>query len=288
MDETLEVLKGQRDSLKRKLDAQNRWAIRPAALALFVLGMALVVLWFAFEYTANNGDIQAMLISVSGMSMLLLLAGVAVIALAILLYFLSPARFLRAEVADALTLSGAANLEKLLSSLLIEARGIYIPAAQAGTTKLFIPVSGEPDLSVLPPATGGIFVTPGKGAGGIMLEPPGYRLLAYVRDIGATFTDEGLENEMKDALENSLELAGRVAVRREGDDVLVTMGDLANDGMCAAIRKESPGTCTQTGCPVCSLVACMIAEGSGRMVRIERIGVKGKTVSAVFKLVQER
>ncbi len=109
-----------------------------------------------------------------------------------------------------------------------------------------------------------------------MLEPPGYRLLAYAREIGATFTDEGLENEMKDALENSLELAGHVAVRREGDEVLVTMGDLANDGMCAAVRKESPGICTQTGCPVCSLVACMIAEGTGRMVRIERTTSKAR------------
>ncbi len=102
-----------------------------------------------------------------------------------------------------------------------------------------------------------------------MLEPPGYRLLAYLREIGATFTDEGLENEMKDALENSLELAGRVTVRREGDDVFVTLGDLANEGMCAAVRKENPGTCTQTGCPVCSLAACMIAEGTGLPVRID-------------------
>ena len=120
-----------------------------------------------------------MLDSVSRMSMLILLAGVAVIALAILLYYLSPARFLRAEVADALTLSGVANIEKLLAALLIEARGIYVPAAQAGSTRLFIPVSGEPDLAGLP-ATGNLFVTPGEGAGGIMLEPPGYRLLAYL------------------------------------------------------------------------------------------------------------
>ncbi len=180
MDETIEVLKAQRDSLKRKLDAQNRWAIRPAALALFLFGLALVVLWFGFEFTASGYDIATMLVSVSGMSMLLLLAGVAVIALAILLYFLSPARFLRAEVADALTLSGVANIEKLLAALLIEARGIYVPASQAGSTRLFIPVSGEPDLAGLP-ADGNLFVTPGAGTGGIMLEPPGYRLLAYVR-----------------------------------------------------------------------------------------------------------
>jgi hypothetical protein len=288
MDETIEVIKGQRDSLKRKLDAQNRWAIRSAALALFVLGIVLFVLWFALEYTANNYDTAAMLDSISGMSMLLLLASVAVIALAVLWYDLSPARFLRAEVADALALSGVANIEKLLASLLIESRGVYVPAAQAGSTRLFIPVSGETDPSVLRQASGGIFVTPGEGAGGILLEPPGYRLLAYVREIGATFTDEGLENEMKDALENSLELAGRVTFRREGDGIFVSLGDLANEGMCAAVRKENPGICTQTGCPVCSLVACMITEGTGLPVRIAQASVKNGTVSAVFQLIQEQ
>jgi hypothetical protein len=256
-------------------------------MGLFLLGLALVALWFAFGYTASGYDIAAMLDSVSGISMLLMLTGVTVITLAILLYFLSPARFLRAEVADALGLSGMANIEKLLASLMIEARGVYVPAAQAGSTRLFIPIYGEQDLAGLP-VTGSLFVTPGAGAGGVMLEPPGYRLLSYVREIGATFTGEGLENEMKDALENSLELAGRVTVRVEGDEVLVSMGDLANAGMCATVRKESPGICTQTGCPVCSLVACMIAEGTGRMVRIERVSSKDRTLDAVFKLVQER
>jgi hypothetical protein len=55
--------------------------------------------------------------------------------------------------------------------------------------------------------------------------------------------------------------------------------------MCAAIRKDSPGTCTQVGCPVCSFVACAIAEGTGRMVRIESVSVKGKALNATFKLV---
>ena len=58
--------------------------------------------------------------------------------------------------------------------------------------------------------------------------------------------------------------------------------------MCAAVRKENPGICTQTGCPVCSLVACMIAEGTGRPVRITRANVKNGTVSAEFRLIREQ
>ncbi|OPY26716.1 MAG: hypothetical protein A4E28_02342 [Methanocella sp. PtaU1.Bin125] len=271
--DTIEVLKGQRDTLKRKLDAQNRWAIRPAALALFVLGLAILAVWLM-----TYGD--------SSTSLLILLAGITVIVLAVLLYFLSPARFLRAEVADAVALSGVRNLDRTLSSLLIEQKGIYIPAEKVGATRLFLPASGGSQVNiVLPRAPGGIFVTPEGGAKGVLVEPPGYGLLALARDNGATFTGEGLENEIKDALENGMELAGRVAVKREGDTVMVSMSDLADAGMCAAVRKESPRICTQTGCPVCSFVACMIAEGTGRTVRIESVNVKGKAVDATFRLL---
>ena len=272
MAETIETVKGERDRLKRKLNEQNRWAIRPAAIALFVLGLAVVALWAL----TNTGQT---------MSMLILLAGVTVIALALLLYFLSPARFLRAEVADALALSGTANLKRVLDAMLVEAPGVCVPSARAGTTRLFIPVSGALDPASVPRATGGTFITREAGTPGIMLEPPGYGLLAYMRQIGATFTDEGLENEVRDALENSLELASGVVVRREGDAITVSMRDLANAGMCAAVRKERPGTCTQTGCPVCSFVACAIAEGTGRMVRIKGVEFKDKVLNVSFSLI---
>jgi hypothetical protein len=218
--------------------------------------------------------------------MLILLAGITVIVLAVLLYFLSPARFLRAEVADAVALSNARNLDRVLSSLLIDQKGIYIPAEKVGATWLFLPVSGDSKVNiVLPRAPGGIFVMPDGGAKGVLVEPPGYGLLALAREAGATFTDEGLENEIRDALENSMELAGSVSVKREGDTVLVSMGDLADAGMCAVVRKESPRICTQTGCPVCSFVACMIAEGTGRTVRIENVDVRSKAVNATFRLL---
>ncbi|HEY3274471.1 MAG TPA: hypothetical protein VGJ92_11940 [Methanocella sp.] len=286
MDEPIEPLKGQRDALKKKLDAQNRWAIRPAALALVVLGFAIVVLIVLL----TGGDsidvkVNGLMTSGSSVSMLTVLAGITIMALGVLLYFLSPAKYLRTEVADALAQSGTTNIKKVLDSLLIVSQGVYLPAAQAGATRVFIPVAGDAGPAGVPKATGGVFVPPGTGAGGLMLEPPGYGLLTYSREIGASFTDEGLENEIKDALENSLELAGGVTVRREQGTFVVSMNSLANAGMCEAIRNDNPGTCTQIGCPVCSFVACMIAEGTGRLVRIESVKVKGRALNVTFRLV---
>lgn len=275
MDETIDELRSQRDALKWKLNLQSRPGLRPAAVALVALGVALLIAWrLTYSDTAT--------------SMLLLLTGVTAVCLAVLLYFLSPSRYLAAEVADALALSGVANTTKVLASLMVEYQGIYLPAAQTGVTKVYIPVSGRFDPGMLRDA-GGAFVAPdGGAAGGILLEPPGYALLAYARRIGATFTGEGLEGEIRDALENGLELARNVAVAREGDEIRVSMRDLANAGLCAAVRKERLATCTQLGCPVCSFTACMIAECTGRMVTIERAETDRGKLDVTFRLLEGR
>jgi hypothetical protein len=265
--EKLDVITGQRDELRRRLDAQNRWSVRPAAIGLSVLGIALLIFWYA---TDDRSVVSA----------LILLAGVTVLAVAIVLYFLSPSKFLRDDVADALAVSGVTDVGRILSSLMIEGRGIYVPASDAGATKVFIPASGIPgDI----PSSGNVFVSgPDKG---ILLDPPGYGLFSCARRISPPFTDEGLGNEIADLMESGLELARKVTVRREGDRVTVSMTDLVNAGLCSTIRKESPKLCTQIGCPICSFAACMVADGTRRRVRIESVTVSGMTVQATFELL---
>jgi uncharacterized membrane protein YidH (DUF202 family) len=262
-----DILRGQRDELRKKLEMQNRGSVRPAALGLFAFGVALLAFWLA----TRDGSTQ---------SSLLLLAGLTAVAIAILLYYLSPSRFLRDDVADALAVTGVLDLGRILSSLLIEGRGIYVPASEAGRTKVFVPVAEAPAEI---PLSGGIFVS---GAGkGILLDPPGYGLLACSRLISPALTEEGLENEIADILENGLELARKVTVTREGNSITVSMADLANAGLCSTVRKENPRLCTQLGCPICSFTACMVADGLRRRVRIEEVEVRGKVVKATFRLL---
>ena len=263
-----DVVVRQRDELRRRLEGQGRWGARQAAAGLAVLGAAILGFW----YLTNDR---------SAASMLLLLAAIAVLAIAVLLYFLSPARFLRSDVADALAVTGVLNAGRILSSLLIEGRGIYLPSAEAGTPKVFVPVANGAPGEI--PVTGNIFVS--RGSKGVLLDPPGYGLLAYVKQISPQLAEDDLGAEIADLLKNGLELARQVAVRRDGDLITVAMDDLATAGLCATVRRESPKLCAQIGCPLCSFVACAIADATRRRVRIEDVEAGGGTVRTTFRLL---
>ncbi len=252
--------------------AQNR-QLTYAAVVLAAFGAIALIIW-AF---INDG---------SATSMLLLLSGIGVIVLAVLLYFFSPSRYLMADVGGAMAISDVLSLNAALSSLLVTSRGIHVPSAQAGSPKLYMPLSGDitpEQLASLKPGSA-VFDVSGD-IKGITLSPPGRGLLVYAQSIGASFSAEGLENEVKDVMENGLELADKVNVHHEGGKVSVRMDGLSVAQMCIAIRKEDAGICSRTGCPVCSFVACMIAEGTGSKVRVESLKNEGGAIIVTYELI---
>jgi hypothetical protein len=242
------------------------------SIFLTLLGVIVLAIW-AVTYNASNQ-----------MSMLLFLAGIGVLTVAILLYFFTPSRFVRDDICDAMAVSDVMSLNKMMSSLLIDSKGIYIPADKAGATRLFIPLSSK-DINIgnIEPGPG-IFNSKGP-VKGLTISPPGHGLFLYTLGIGAAFTDEGLENEVRDVLVNGLELAADAEVKRESGLVLVSLKDLVNKGLCSSIRGEDASVCTRTGCPICSFVACMVATGTGKNTRIKDIEVDGKTIKATFELL---
>jgi hypothetical protein len=252
------------------ISLKSRETLTSILLALF--GFIVLGFWLL----TNNGSTESMLLS---------MAGISIIALAIMLIVFSPSRFLRGDVSDAMSLSSIISLNKVLSSLLIEPRGIYMPSSHGGTLKIFIPLKNvdEKDLVQVSPGSG-VFNVNGP-VKGITLQPPGFGLFAYAKRMGAVFTTEGLDSGIKDVLENGLEMASSVSVKPGNDRFLVSMRDVTNRGLCDMIRREDPAICTRMGCPVCSCVACMIAEGTGRRVRIANVNVNGKNVDVTYELI---
>ena len=58
-------------------------------------------------------------------------------------------------------------------------------------------------------------------------------------------------------------------------------------GGCMAVSAESQKCCTTNPCPVCSLFACLLAEGTGRVIQVERCSPDAdeEMVTAVFTLM---
>ncbi len=221
----------------------------------------------------------------STMSMLVFIAGVSIVVIAVLLYIFSPSRYLREEIGDALSVSSLISLNRVLSALLVEARGVYMESGTKGVVTIFLPLS-EKDVGAIAgivPGSGVLNVSgPVKG---VTLQPPGFGLYAYAQKIGAVFTPESLDAGIKDVLENGLELASKVNVKHDANSYSVSMSDMVNQGLCDMIRREDPAICTRMGCPVCSCVACMIADGTGRKVRVANVKVSGKNVDATYELI---
>lgn len=249
---------------------KNRY--RVTAFTFAILGIMLLALWFATKDDTST-------------SMLLFLAGIGIISLSIMLIYFSPSRYVTDAVSDSMAISGVLSLDRMLSSLLVDPGGIYMPPGKEGLLKVFIPISRleQKDIDLLDLSVN-VFEVKGP-VKGISLTPPGYGLYQHASGMGAVFTPDGLESEMKDVMENGLELASSMNIKRSDDQITIILSGLTNEGLCHSIRKTDPVVCTRVGCPVCSLMACMIVSGTGKKARIEKIDAKERTLTVVFKLL---
>lgn len=80
-----------------------------------------------------------------------------------------------------------------------------------------------------------------------------------------------LMGAIRETCEDLLSIADRVDIRRDGDTVIVSLHNYLLFSGCASLRKESPEVCMLCPCSICSLIACMIAEGLTREVSLDCI-----------------
>lgn len=251
-------------------DKHVRRRLLIASLAMLLLGLAL----FGASYSSSLGHTE---------SLFLTIAGIAVVLLAILFFYFSPAKFLRSDVCDALCLTNTEFMYRTLLPLAVS-RPAYVPPGISGDRRTLLLVSEGGSRDKMLNLAGVHVQGPGFGDKDIFVVPPGYGLMEHAKRLGATFTPEGLEDEVRDVLVNGFELAGKVRLEKSGDRVSVELRNVAVATMCATLRKRDPGICRGTGCPLCSFVGCMVAEGTGRKTVLDEGNVRGKTIRLEFRL----
>jgi len=184
---------------------------------------------------------------------------------------------------------GSINLTRTCADLGIQGNACIIPNGRDGRTRTmqFLPVAvyhGEP----LPMDS---FVT-GTDTAGLLVEPASAPLLRLLRErehlvIPSEMT--ALHNLIRELGVDVLEVAGRIQSSHEGEIITVTMEEYRLIGGCRVMAQESPRCCTANPCPVCSLFASVFAEGTGKVIQLERCAPDPKlaTVNAVFSVLPE-
>ena len=247
-----------------------------ASLVLIIMAGVLV----STAILTNRGDFTSAALVVSGL--VCLLTGV---------FFatLSGSDPLDLRYLSLLPVQGSINLVRVCADLGIQGNACFIPNGRDGRTRTmqFLPVAdyhGAP----LPMDS---FVT-GTDAAGLLMEPSCTPLLHLLRErehlvIPSDMT--ALHGLIRELGVEVLEVAGRVQSTHEGEIITVTMEEYRLINGCRAMTDESPKCCTANPCPVCSLFATVFAEGTGKVIQVERCAPDPKhpRVSAVFSVLPE-
>jgi hypothetical protein len=213
------------------------------------------------------------------------------ISISILLYFLSPYRYLRNEVSDAMSISNLMFIGNIISSMSIDSNGVYVlnKDGERKNTEIFLSLAnGSEDIvsTIFNDNYKDVNIG-GVNKKGLSLVPPGYGLYLYAEKMGYKPGLASMESDIKDMVQNNLELASNVTVKKVNNRVIVKMQKVADQYSCNILRRSYPEFCAQYGCPICSLVGCMVVNSLDENVKIESLMVNGDSISMIFKVVKE-
>lgn len=82
-----------------------------------------------------------------------------------------------------------------------------------------------------------------------------------------------LMGAIREVCEDLLSITDRVDIRRAGDKVTFTLHNYLLLPGCISLREVSPEFCTLCPCSICSLIACMIAEGLKCEVSLDQVAL---------------
>ena len=80
-----------------------------------------------------------------------------------------------------------------------------------------------------------------------------------------------LMGAIREVCEDLLSITDRVEIRRTDDKVTFTLHNYLLLPGCASLREVSPESCSLCPCSICSLIACMIAEGLKCEVNLDQV-----------------
>jgi len=247
-----------------------------AAIVLIIMAGVLI----ATAILTDRGDFT---------SAALVVAGLACLLTGIFFITLSGSDPLDLRYLSLLPVQGCINLAHTCADLGLQGNAHIIPGGRDGRTHpmQLVPVA---DYAGTPLLTDPFIIGPDMA--GILTEPscaPILRLLRELEHLAIPTDMTALHGLTREIGVDVLEVAERVRASHEEEIITVTMENYRLIDGCRAMLSESPKCCIASPCPVCSIFAAIYAEGSGKVIRVERCApdVKKPNVTAVFSVLNE-
>jgi hypothetical protein len=204
-----------------------------------------------------------------------------------LLLFIRPRHYVRSDLMDSTALSSLTTIDRMITSLGYTQRGVYIPVDNAEKAVVFIPakpLKKIPNLDLVGKQT---FL---KDPEGIAMVPPGLALAnLFERELKVKFSDWSLQKmteQLPRLLIEDLEMVQDCTIKIDGDKVNFTFVESVYSEFCSRLR-ESTKVCSSLGCPMCSAMACVLAEVTHRPVEFDKdkYTTDGGTVESSYHLL---
>jgi hypothetical protein len=229
----------------------------------------------------------SLLVSVVFTSTVLAFIGLGLTFWGALLLFIRPRHYVRSDLMDSTALSSLTTIDRMITSLGYTQRGVYIPVDNAEKAVVFIPakpLKKIPNLDLVGKQT---FL---KDPEGIALVPPGLALAnLFERELKVKFSDWSLQKMMEQLprlLIEDLEMVQDCTIKIDGDKVDFTFTESVYSEFCSRLR-DSTKVCSSLGCPMCSAMACVLAEVTHRPVEFDKdkYTTDGGTVESSYHLL---
>jgi hypothetical protein len=205
-----------------------------------------------------------------------------------LLLFIRPRYYVRTDVMDSTALSSLKTIDRVITGLGYEEKGIYIPVSNPEKAVVFVPSEPMKEIPKPEQIEKETFV---KDPEGISIVPPGMALAnLFEKELGVKFSEWTLEkmtDRLPKLLIEDLEMVQDCAIKIEGDQVSFRFVESVFSDFCGQL-KGTTKVCSSLGCPMCSAMACILAQVTHRPVRFDqdKYTVDGTTVESSYRLLK--
>lgn len=244
--------------------------------APIVLFVAAILTFTAYIFT-NRGDLTSALLVLSGF--MLFITG-------ILMLTLVDRRPLPVKLTETLPIAGTLNIAVILADLGVTSNTIH-RCLPSGEHIQINPVTG----GIVPDLPKGVTFVSTDGWNGVQYDAMGGPLLTLLKTKDNLVIPTGdltqLGTCISEVMNDTLSLAEKVTIASTDKSVIITLNGFSMKNTCAALQKKSPKCCTMVGCPICSLMAAILAEGGNCDVESTSAVLNGSTLTVAFALLKK-